>query len=177
MKSALTSLFILIALTCSCSQQKKGIDKSVTDPANKELYDAAFLYADAMSNYLIDSAEHFATKEARKTTFVMARNLMKQVSKEYIDSDTPAKIAITKIELTSDTSALVTYHKKTPIKNFYDTLPMRYRDGKWLVHKLPQLVERPPKQAEANNEHPDINVNNQQETREIKSFEPGSNLK
>ena len=91
MKSPLIPFLILAALTCSCSQQKKAVDKSVTDPANKEIYDAAYIYADAMSNYDIDRAEPYATKEAQQTTFVMARNLVKKVPQEYIEKDTPAK--------------------------------------------------------------------------------------
>ena len=52
----------------------------------------------------------------------------------YIAKDTPASIEIISTNILSDSSALVVYHKTTPIKDFTDTLELRKRDGNWLAH-------------------------------------------
>ena len=59
---------------------------------------------------------------------------MKSVKPGYIESDTPAKVRLTDVEMTSDTTATASYHKKTPIKKQDGTVNLVLRDGKWLVH-------------------------------------------
>ena len=89
-----------------------------------------------MANYNIDEAEPYATPETRNTTLVIARHLVQAVDSSYIISDTPAKIKILDIEIYNDTQAYAVYRKTTPIKDFYDTLYLRKRDGDWYAHVL-----------------------------------------
>lgn len=101
---------------------------------NKEIKEAAYQYSYAMANYRVDEAEQYSTQETISSTLEMARRMIMKIDTSYIISDTPAKITITKIEQTSDTSAYAIYHKVTPIKDFSDTLQLRKREGKWLAH-------------------------------------------
>jgi hypothetical protein len=94
----------------------------------------AYAYSYAMANYQVDDAAEYATEETKNTTLIKARSLMKAVGDAYIQSDTPAEIEITDVELTTDTTAIATYHKTTPIKDMTGTLELRKRDGKWLAH-------------------------------------------
>ena len=52
----------------------------------------------------------------------------------YIAKDTPAEVDIETVERTSDTTAMVHYRKRTPIKDMAYNLEMRKRDGRWLAH-------------------------------------------
>lgn len=106
---------------------------------------AAYEYSYAMANYQIDQAEPFATEETKNTTLVKARQLVNAVDKAYIQSDTPAELEITNLEFTSDTSAIATYHKTTPIKDFSGTLELRKRNGVWLAHTPIPVVEQTPR--------------------------------
>ena len=112
--------------------------------------DVAYKYSYAMANYDIDQAEQYADKETKETTITTGRGMLTLVDSNYIKSDTPANIEIVATEMTSDTSAIVTYHKTTPIKDFTGTVEVRKRDGEWLVHSptrvrkevLPNAVEK-----------------------------------
>lgn len=106
---------------------------------------AAYEYSYAMANYLVDQAEPFATEETKSTTLLKARQLINAVDKAYIQSDTPAELEITNLEFTSDTSAIATYHKVTPIKDFSGTLELRKRNGVWLAHTPIPVVEQTPR--------------------------------
>ena len=95
---------------------------------------AAYEYSYAMANYNVDGAERYATPETRETTLITARQLLLMVDSNYIKSDTPATIEIRHIQIIDDTSAVATYHKNTPIKDFSGTLNMRKRGHRWLAH-------------------------------------------
>ena len=72
------------------------------------------------------------------------------VDTNYIKSDTPASIEIRHIQIVDDTSAVVTYHKTTPIKDFSSTLDVRKRHGRWLAHSPIPVIEAPePQMPEA----------------------------
>ena len=103
----------------------------------------AYAYSYAMANYHVDDAESFATEETRNTTLVKARKLVEAVGDAYIQSDTPAEIEITNVEFKSDTVAIATYHKTTPIKDMTGTLELRKRNGEWYAH-IPLKVATPP---------------------------------
>lgn len=133
-------LFLTLSVFCcaflaSCHTDRQNATK------------AAYEYSYAMANYQIDQAEPFATEETKSTTLVKARQLVNAVDKAYIQSDTPAELEITNLEFTSDTSAIATYHKTTPIKDFSGTLELRKRNGIWLAHTPIPVVE----QASRNN--------------------------
>ncbi len=133
---SLVTLFAVILAGCSSTQDL--------------VEEAAYQYSFAMANYDIDNAEPYADDETQQTTLKTGRGLLSMVDSNYIKSDTPAKIEILNTEMTSDTSAIVTYHKTTPIKDFTGTVEVRMIDGKWLVHSptpvrkevLPSSVEK-----------------------------------
>ena len=65
---------------------------------------------------------------------IMAKHLTKAVGEEYIKSDTPAKVEIVKYSQLDDTTAVIEFHKTTPIKNSNFPLLMRKRNGQWMAH-------------------------------------------
>ncbi len=87
-----------------------------------------------MANYQVDKAAEYATEETKNTTLVMAKYLAKAVGEEYIKSDTPAKVEIVKYSQLDDTTAVIEFHKTTPIKNSNFPLLMRKRNGQWMAH-------------------------------------------
>ena len=126
----------LMLAGCQCGRK-------TTTPTEDSIIEAAYNYSMAMANYNVDKAIPFATDETQKTTLMRAKQLIQAVGDEYIKSDTPAKIEITDVEITSDTTAYAIYHKTTPLKNFSDTIQLRKRDGKWLAHALMMQVSKP----------------------------------
>ena len=107
----------------------------------KKIKDAAYNYSYAMANYDIDGAEPYADDATKQTTLTTGRGLLQMVDTNYIKSDTPATITIEKVEMLSDSSAVATYHKVTPIKNFRDTVEVRKYGRQWLVHTPTRVVE------------------------------------
>ena len=122
MRHCTWGLMIVAVLCTACHSEERQI---------KEV---AYEYGMATANYRIEDAEKYCTAETRETTMVMARSLLAMVDSTYIASDTPAKIEITSVHRTSDTTAIAHYHKLTPRKDFTDSLSLRRREGKWLVH-------------------------------------------
>ncbi len=100
----------------------------------KEISQVAYDYCMATANYRIDDAEQYCTEETSNSTLVMARYLISLVDTAFIASNTPAEIKIEKVERTSDTTAVVTYHNTTPLKSYSNTVDLLRRDGRWLVH-------------------------------------------
>lgn len=131
MKRLLLSCILLITttmLSCISDEQKAR--------------NAAYNYADAMANYKLDDAAKFATEETVNTTITTGKSLLKFVDIAYIDSDTPAKLEVTNMEKKSDTSAVVSFVKNTPIKqDTRFTVEVRKRNGKWLAHSPLNNVE------------------------------------
>jgi len=124
-------LVAVVLFSCCCQHEQKMVEKTAYD------------YSYAMANYQVDEAEKYATEETKNTTLVMAKGIVEKVDPKYIKSDTPARIEIIDVKMVNDTSAVATYHKVTPLKDFSDTLELRKRDGKWLAHVMPKMVERP----------------------------------
>jgi hypothetical protein len=104
------------------------------DNPKKEIKMVAYNYLDAMGNYRIDDAVPYCTKETQDGVLVTGRKLVEMVQPGYIESDTPAKIKITDVELLSDTTAKVYYTKRTPIKKQNGEVKLVLRDGQWKVH-------------------------------------------
>ena len=118
----------IIFCCCGCKS-----DKSLAEQA-------AYNYSLAMANYQVDEASKYATEETQNTILKTAKRLVEKVDSSYIKSDTPATIEITYLEMTSDTSAVATYHKVTPTKNFTGTVEVRKRDGEWKAHVVPRVI-------------------------------------
>ncbi len=101
----------------------------------KEVHENAYAYLNAMANYQVSEAAHYATDNTRETTLKVAEKLLTLVDSSYIASDTPATIDINEIIFTSDSTAEVKYTKNTPIKkNITGVLQMVKCDNKWLAH-------------------------------------------
>lgn len=115
-------LSVLLILTTGCDNNKK------------KACDVGYKYAYAMANYQVQEAAQYATEETKKTTLIMAKHLTKAVGEEYIKSDTPAKVEIVKYSQLDDTTAVIEFHKTTPIKNSNFPLLMRKRNGQWMAH-------------------------------------------
>lgn len=132
------ALLATVLLLTACASDEEKIEK------------VAYKYSYAMANYDVDGAEKYATPETVETTLNTARGLLTIVDTNYIKSDTPATIEITNIQIVDDTSAVVTYHKTTPIKDFSSTLDVRKRHGRWLAHSPIPVIEAPePQMPEA----------------------------
>ena len=119
------TLFLTLAtalLLTACTSEEKRIEKT------------AYKYSFALANYDVDGAERYATPETVETTLQTARGLLPMVDTNYIKSDTPATIEIKHIEIIDDTSAYVTFHKHTPIKDFDHNIAIRKRGRHWLAH-------------------------------------------
>lgn len=117
---------LLIALAAVTACQHKDM-----------LRENALTYIQAMADYRIDDAYPYATLETQKNTLDYFKHIMYIVDSSYIKSNTPAKITLDSIVPTSDTSATVYFHKKTPIQPRVEaTVDMRLRDGNWLAHQV-----------------------------------------
>ena len=136
----LSMLLCMGTATCSCGNPKKAIKK------------VAYSYLDAMANYRIDDAEPFCTKETHEGVLTTGRHLMKTADTSFIAKDTPAKVKITKVELTSDTTAIVYFRKTTPIKKQNGHVDVVLRDGQWKVHILLAYQKR----KASNNSNPAV---------------------
>ena len=126
----LTALGILMA---GCASDQKKIER------------AAYGYLDAMGNYRIEDAYDYATEETQsKTLDIIQQYIMPTTDMDYIKRNSPATITITGIEMTDDTSVIVSYHKTTPIQEQDGTLDMRKRNNKWkaqVLINLPNIIE------------------------------------
>lgn len=130
--SLILCLFALALLLTGCNLNERKARK------------VGYNYAYAMANYQVDKAAKYATEETKNTTLIMAKHLTKAVGEEYIKSDTPAKVEIVKYSQLDDTTAVIEFHKTTPIKNSNFPLLMRKRNGQWMAHDtIPVRQEEP----------------------------------
>ena len=137
MKKNFFPLFILVIviLCASCNRDEKKAQK------------VGYNYAFAMANYQVDEAAKYATPETQNSTLILAERFTKAVGEEYVKKDTPAKVEIVNFTRLDDTSAVMNFHKTTPIKDIRFSLLLRKRDGQWLAHdtiptrKMPDVEE------------------------------------
>lgn len=126
------SLLALVILLASCNLDEKK--------ARKVGYDYAF----AMANYQVDEAAKYATEETRQSTLILAKNYTAAVGEEYVKSDTPAKLETVDFTRIDDTTAIMNFHKTTPIKDTRFSLLLRKRNGHWLAHDtIPTITKMP----------------------------------
>lgn len=100
----------------------------------------AYDYELALGNYDLEQAERFATAETKAKTLPVAKKLVASVSRENIEANMPAKIKITKVKLTSDTTATAYWKKTTPIKKVSGSLELRKRNGVWQAHDMIKTI-------------------------------------
>lgn len=131
-------LFLILPLTMffmQCCNTTKG-----------EVRDVAQKYLDATGRYDVTDACRYCTPETAKGLRQIEISLLSKISADTLAKNMPAKIKIKSIELTSDSTAIVTYHKHTPIDNFDGTLDMVLRNNQWMAHiggiAIPEMVQK-----------------------------------
>jgi hypothetical protein len=111
----------------------------------KDIKDVAYSYLDAMGNYKVAEAYPYASKATcEKTLEVMEKYLLPKTDTNYIKSNTPATIEILKVEVLSDSTAIVDYKKTTPIQVQNGKLDMVKEEGKWcaeVIMALPSIMQ------------------------------------
>jgi hypothetical protein len=135
-KKTLLLVLPLLMLCMQCCHTVKG-----------EVRDMAQKYLDATGRYDIDDACLYCTPETAKGLRNIQATLLTRVPKDSIEKNMPAKIKIKDIELTSDSTAVVTYHKHTPIADLDGTLDMVLLDGQWKAHIEGIFIPEAVKQA------------------------------
>lgn len=118
------AVMLIGSSSCSCGNPKKKIEK------------VAYKYLYAMANYRVDDAVPYCTQETLDGVITQGREMIKNVQAGYIESDTPAKVKILSVDITSDTTAIAHFNKVTPLKEHNGQIDLVYREGKWLVHVL-----------------------------------------
>lgn len=90
-------------------------------------------YLDATSRYDVADACLYCTPETADGLRLLDTTVMRIVDSSYIQRNMPATVKITSINMTSDTTAEVEYHKHTPVSDFDGKVDMVLRDGDWLA--------------------------------------------
>ncbi|MCR4812240.1 MAG: hypothetical protein K5867_06570 [Bacteroidales bacterium] len=124
-----TTCFICaVLLFCGCASEKAVEKKAVKK--------VAYEYIWSLANFDVPRAEKYASDETKSQTLKMASRFMTEVDKKVIEQDLPAKVRITNVKLTSDTTATAVWHKTTPRKKNSRQIELRKRNGKWQAHDL-----------------------------------------
>lgn len=120
----------------------------------KEIEKNAYGYLDAMGNYRLDDARPYAsTPTCERTLEVLQKYILPKTDTNYIVSNTPATIDILGVELLSDTTAVVSYSKTTPLQVQSGKLDMVKEDGRWcaeVIINLPPIMTMDSTQMENN---------------------------
>ena len=110
----------------------------------KEIHNTAYGYLDAMGNYRIDDARPYAsTLTCERTLDVLQKYILPKTDTNYIVSNTPATIDILGVEVLSDTTAVVSYSKTTPLQVQSGKLDMVKENGRWcaeVIIALPPIM-------------------------------------
>ncbi|MBP5189440.1 MAG: hypothetical protein J6031_00810 [Bacteroidales bacterium] len=126
------TLLLLLFCTAACTSQ--GQSKKALQTEKKQIEKVAYGYLDAMGNYRISDAYKYADKETQdKTLRFIEERIMPITDTNYIKKETPAKITITGITITSDTTAETMFHKSTPSSERNNILKLVKRNGKWMA--------------------------------------------
>lgn len=125
----ITTCFICAILLFSGCASEKAAEK-------KEVKIVAYEYIWSLANFDIQRAEKYASAETKGETLKTASRLMSGIDKKVIDQDLPAKVRITDVKLTSDTTATAVWHKTTPRKKNSRRIELRKRNGVWQAHDL-----------------------------------------
>lgn len=120
----------------------------------KEIEKNAYGYLDAMGNYRIDDARPYAsTPTCERTLDVLQKYILPKTDTNYIISNTPATIDILGVELLSDTTAVVSYSKTTPLQVQSGKLDMVKEGARWcaeVIINLPPIMTMDSTQMENN---------------------------
>ena len=112
--------------------------------AQKDIEKTAYGYLYAMGNYRLDDARPYAsTPTCERTLDVLQNYILPRTDTNYIISNTPATIDILGVELLSDTTAVVSYSKTTPLQVQSGKLDMVKENGRWcaeVIITLPPIM-------------------------------------
>lgn len=125
----ITTCFICAILLFSGCASEKAAEK-------KEVKTVAYEYIWSLANFDVQRAEKYASSETKKETLKIANSYMAKADKKVIEQDLPAKVRITDVKLTSDTTATAIWHKTTPRKKNSKMIELRKRNGVWQAHDL-----------------------------------------
>lgn len=99
----------------------------------QQIRSSAQHYLDATGRYDVADACLYCTPETADGLRLLDTTVMRIVDSNYIRSNMPAEVKITAINITSDSTAEVEYHKHTPIADLDGTIDMVLRDGDWMA--------------------------------------------
>lgn len=123
MKRHTIALMLASALLGACSNN-----------AEKEINRVAQHYIDATSDYDIDKACQYCTEETAAGLRDVEKYIMPLLDSSVIANSTPAHSTITATVITSDSTAEVSYHKKTPMDETDGKLNVVKRNSHWMIH-------------------------------------------
>ena len=119
----------MAVLLASCNSQQKTIG------------DAAYGYLDAVANYRFDDAYPYASQRTQEVTLSFFKQIFERTDTAFINKNTPAKVTIDQVIVTSDSTAQVVYSKTTPItRQQHDTVDMVREDSRWVVEWVIQDI-------------------------------------
>lgn len=121
----------------------------------------AYGYLDAMGNYRIAEAYPYATPETQEGTLrYVEQNIMPLIdSADLFSKETPAKITIKKVTMTSDTTATVEFQKSTPTSEKTNSINLVKRGEQWMVNVI---LATKPKMIEGGQKHVEYDYSNRQ---------------
>lgn len=96
---------------------------------------AAQGYLDAMGNYKPTEARAYATKETCEQTLSFYEELLKHTDPKVFANNMPAEITLGNVTI-EDSTAVIEFHKHTPITEQDGTLALVKRDKKWQVDEV-----------------------------------------
>ena len=103
------------------------------DPDEKEIRANAEGYLQAVGDYHFDDALPYSSRHTREKTIPVFKELLECSDTAYVNSNRPSEFTFNEVRRTSDTTAVIYYHKHTPIKDVDDSLTLLYEDGHWLA--------------------------------------------
>lgn len=145
-KTLLLLPVLLLAMGCTSQEGKVTMGNTPEETqTKKQIYPVAQHYLDATGRYDVSDASRYCTRETASGLRAIEKTLMTKMDSSFIAKNTPAKIKITAIELTSDTTAVVSFNKRTPIQNINGTIDMVLRNGQWRAHAnivIPETISK-----------------------------------
>lgn len=103
------------------------------DPDEKEIRANAKGYLQAVGDYQFDDALPYASRHTREKSIPVFKELLEYSDTAYVNSNRPSEFTFHEVRRINDTSAVIYYHKHTPIKDVDDSLTLIYEDGHWLA--------------------------------------------
>ncbi len=105
----------------------------IMDPDEKEIRANAKGYLQAVGDYHFDDALPYASRHTREKSIPVFKKLLECSDTAYVNSNRPSEFTFHEVRRISDTTAVIYYHKHTPIKDVDDSLTLLYEDGHWLA--------------------------------------------